>query len=163
VATSTRSTASGGRWASPGLWLRILKIAAAAAVCFVAGTAGALTGFLQRTAARVARNDPGEVKAASSQLTAPQSGKPVDILMIGSDRRVGQPDLGARSDTLLVVRLDSQTVSISMLSVPRDLLGVPINDLVDIDFDGSKQIVNKLGGAYLMIDARCSNNTATDD
>jgi LCP family protein required for cell wall assembly len=176
------------------LWLRVLKIVVVAVICFVAVSAGALTGFLQRTAAQVARNDPGEVRAAASQLTPPRSGKPVDILIIGSDRRVGQPDLGARSDTLLLVRLDPQTGSVSMLSVPRDLmvdipgygtnkinaaysfggarlalevvrqlLGVPINDFVDINFDGFKQVVNKLGGAYLMIDRRYYNNTAVTD
>ncbi len=191
MATYKRYTARGGRRASPVLWTRVLGIAVVAVVCFVAATAGALTGFLQRTAGQVARNDPGEVKAAASQLTAPRSGKPVDILIIGSDRRAGQPDLGARSDTLLLVRLDPRTGSVSMLSVPRDLLvtipgygqnkinaayslggarlalevvrhllGVPINDFVDIDFDGFKQVVNKLGGAYLMIDRRYYNNTA---
>ena len=194
MATYTRYTTSGGRSASPVLWLRVLKIVVVAVICFVAVSAGALTGFLQRTAAQVARNDPGEVKAASTQLTAPRSGKSVDILIIGSDRRVGQPDLGARSDTLLLVRLDPQTGSISMLSVPRDLLvpipgygqnkinaaysfggarlalevvrdllGVPINDFVDVNFDGFKQVVDKLGGAYLMIDRRYYNNTAVTD
>ena len=194
MATYTRYTARGRRGASHVLWLRVLEIVVVAVVCFVAVSAGALTGFLQRTAAQVARNDPGEVKAAASQLTAPRSGKPVDILIIGSDRRVGQADLGARSDTLLLVRLDPQTGSISMLSVPRDLmvdipgygtdkinaayslggarlslevvhhlLGVPINDFVDINFDGFKQVVNKLGGAYLMIDRRYYNNTAVTD
>ena len=194
MATYKRYTVRGGRAASPALWVRVLQIVVVAVVCFVAVTAGALTGFLQHTAAQVARNDPGEVKAAASQLTAPRSGKPVDVLIIGSDRRAGQPDLGARSDTLLVVRLDPRTGSVSMLSVPRDLLvtipghgqnkinaayslggarlalevvhrllGVPINHFVDIDFDGFKQVVNRLGGAYLMIDRRYSNDTAITD
>ena len=110
-------------------------------------------------------------------------------MIIGSD---GAPvRQGARSDTLMVVRLDPQTGSISMLSVPRDLLvtipgygpnkinaaysfggarlslevakqplGIPINDFIVINFDGFKQVVNKVGGAYLMIDHRYYNNTA---
>ena len=160
-------------------------------VCFVAVTAGMMVGFLQRTAAQVGRNDPQEVQAARSQLAASLPGKPLNILILGSDRRAGQPYLGARSDTLLVVRLDPQTGSISMLSVPRDLmvtipgygpnkinaaysfggaklslevvkqlLGIPINDFIDINFDGFIRVINKLGGAYLMIDRGYYNNTA---
>jgi anionic cell wall polymer biosynthesis LytR-Cps2A-Psr (LCP) family protein len=143
--------------------------------CF---TAGVLSAWLQRTVAQVARNDPAEVAAASKQLTVALPSQPVDILVIGSDRRVGQPDLGARSDTLMVVRLDPGTGSISMLSIPRDLqvdipgyglnkinaaysfggarlavqtvkqlLDVPINDFVDLNFDGFRTVVDRLGGA----------------
>jgi LCP family protein required for cell wall assembly len=160
-------------------------------VCFVAVTAGMMVGFLQRTAAQVGRNDRQEVQAAGPQLAASLPGKPLDILVLGSDRRAGQPYLGARSDTLLLVRLDPLTGSISMLSVPRDLLvtipgygpdkinaayslggaklslevvkqllGVPVNDFIDINFDGFEQVINKLGGAYLMIDRGYHNDTA---
>ena len=189
--TYTRYTA-GGRRASPGgLWLRVTKMFVLALVVFLAATAGALTGFLQRTAAQVAKNDPAEVQAAKPQLAATKPGKPITILILGSDRRVHQTYLGARSDTLLLVRLDPTTGSISMLSVPRDLmvdipgygqnkinaayslggaklalevtkrlLGVPINDFVDINFAGFEQVIDKLGGAYLMIDRGYYNNTA---
>ncbi len=150
--------------------------------------------WLQRTAAQVAHNDPAEVKAARQQLSPVLPSRPLDILIIGSDRRVGQADLGARSDTLMVVRLDPQTNSISMLSVPRDLqvdipgfglnkinaayslggarlavetvkqvLGIPINDFIDVNFEGFIKVVDKLGGAYLMVDRRYYNNTAVTD
>ncbi len=189
--TYTRYTAAAAPARRGSLWLRVTKIFVIAVVCFVAVTAGVLIGWLQSTAAQVARNDPQEVQAAKSQLTHAQPGKPLTILVLGSDRRAGQPSLGARSDTLLLVRLDPESGSISMLSVPRDLLvtipgygqnkinaaysfggaklalevtkrllGVPINDFVDIDFDGFKQVINKLGGAYLMIDRGYYNNTA---
>ncbi len=156
--------------------------------CF---SAGVLSAWLQRTAAQVARNDPTEVKAASHQLTVALPSQPVDILIIGSDRRVGQADLGARSDTLMVVRLNPVSGSISMLSIPRDLqvdipgyglnkvnaaysfggaklavqtvkqvLGIPINDFIDLNFDGFREVVDRLGGAYLMVDRRYYNNTA---
>ena len=45
----------------------------------------------------------------------------------------------------------------------RQVLGIPIDHFIDIDFDGFEDVVNKLGGAYLMIDTRYYNNTATDD
>ena len=189
--TYTRYTAGPAPAAQQSLWLRVLKIFVLALVCFAALTAGVLAGFLQHTAAQVARNDPKEVQAARPQLAAAKPGKPIDILILGSDRRAGQPYLGARSDTLIVVRLDPRTGSISMLSVPRDLLvdipgygqnkinaayslggaklslevvkrllGVPINDFIDINFNGFEQVINQLGGAYLMIDHRYFNNTA---
>ncbi len=190
--TYTRYTA-GEDTARGNLWLRVTKAFVVAVVCFVAVTAGMMVGFLQRTAAQVGKNDPQEVRSARPQLAAALPGKPLDILVLGSDRRAGQPYLGARSDTLLLVRLDPQTRSISMLSVPRDLmvtipgygtnkinaayslggaklslevvkqlLGVPVNDFVDINFNGFEQVINKLGGAYLMIDRGYYNNTARD-
>jgi LCP family protein required for cell wall assembly len=171
--------------------LRVLKWIGLVAVCLVVAAVGALGLWLQHTAAQVAHNDPAEVKAAKQQLSPVLPSGPVNILIIGSDRRVHQADVGARSDTLVVVRLDPQTNSISMLSVPRDLrvdipgfglnkinaayslggakltvetvkqlLGVPINDFIDVNFEGFIKVVDKLGGAYLMVDHRYYNNTA---
>ena len=171
--------------------LRGLKWVGLVAVCLVVAAVGALGLWLQHTAAQVAHNDPAEVKAAKQQLSPVLPSGPVNILIIGSDRRVHQADVGARSDTLMVVRLDPQTNSISMLSVPRDLrvdipgfglnkinaayslggakltvetvkqlLGVPINDFIDVNFEGFIKVVDKLGGAYLMVDHRYYNNTA---
>ena len=171
--------------------LRVLKWIGLVAVCLVVAAVGALGLWLQHTAAQVAHNDPAEVKAAKQQLSPVLPSVPVNILIIGSDRRVHQADVGARSDTLMVVRLDPQTNSISMLSVPRDLrvdipgfglnkinaayslggakltvetvkqlLGVPINDFIDVNFEGFIKVVDKLGGAYLMVDHRYYNNTA---
>ena len=176
------------RWLVVAAWT-VVALAACAGL-----TAGVAAAWLQRTTGQVARNNPPEVAAVRPQLAHSRPGKPVNILVLGSDRRAGDLSLGARSDTLMVVRLDPQTGSISMLSVPRDLrveipgygltkinaayayggaalslrvtkrlLGIPINDFVDIDFDGFKQVVNKLGGAYLMIDRRYYNDTAVTD
>ncbi len=189
--TYSRYTAGPLRAPRRPRWLQVLKLSVLALVVCACFTAGVLSAWLQRTAAQVARNDPAEVKAASKQLTVAQPSQPVDILIIGSDRRVGQPDLGARSDTLMVVRLDPETGSISMLSVPRDLqvdipgyglnkinaaysyggakltvqtvkqvLGIPINDFIDLNFDGFRKVVDRLGGAYMMVDRRYYNDTA---
>jgi LCP family protein required for cell wall assembly len=157
-------------------------------------TAGVAASWLQKTAAQVVHNDPAEVRSASGQLSPVLPSQPLNVLIIGSDRRLGQPSVGARSDTLIVVRLDPKTKSISMLSVPRDLLvdipgygpnkinaaysyggaklslevvkhllGVPINDFIDVNFEGFVGVVDKLGGSYLMIDHRYYNNTAVTD
>lgn len=47
------------------------------------------------------------------------SGTPVNILVLGSDQRPGE---SARADTILVLRVDGGTRTISQLSIPRDTL-----------------------------------------
>ena len=190
----TRYAADPARTPRAPRWLRLLKLVVLVLVVSVALTAGVAASWLERTAAQVVQNDPAEVRSASKQLSPALPSQPVDILVIGSDRRTGQPDVGARSDTLMVVRLDPQAGTISMLSVPRDLqveipgyglnkinaaysfggakltvqtvkqvLGIPINDFIDVDFTGFVRVVDKLGGTYLMIDRGYDNNTAVTD
>lgn len=43
------------------------------------------------------------------------------ILLMGLDRRPGETGLGYRTDTMLLLSLDSRTQDIGMLSIPRDL------------------------------------------
>src|SRR5881227_1878943 len=62
-------------------------------------------------------------RAAAKRLDAAIPGQPTIALVIGTDRRKGfQADLTGRSDTLILVRADPTTKSISMLSFPRDLI-----------------------------------------
>ena len=75
------------------------------------------------------------VAQAKSALQHPLPDKPVDILLLGVDH-AGPGDPG-RSDSQILVRLDPQTETISMLSLPRDLQ-------VDIPGVGT----NKLNAAY---------------
>ena len=65
-------------------------------------------------------------KRAAKDLDVALPGQPTTALIIGTDKRRGPEaaDTG-RSDTLMLVRADPRTDSISMLSFPRDLL-VPI-------------------------------------
>ena len=68
------------------------------------------------------------VKRAEQDLDeVPPASHPTTALVLGYDRRRYGPErnLPARSDTILLVRADPQTQSISLLSFPRDLL-VPI-------------------------------------
>lgn len=46
--------------------------------------------------------------------------KPFYMLLIGSDKREGNEDMGARSDTNIVVRVDPQENRVTMVSIPRD-------------------------------------------
>ncbi len=123
------------------------------------------------------------VTQTQKELRPALPGKPMNILLIGSDK--SGPDDPGRSDTQILVRLDPQTKSISMFSVPRDLrvlipdhgydkmntayayggpalavktfsalTGLPINHFVEINFAGFWHVVNILGGVYIPIDHR---------
>jgi len=50
-----------------------------------------------------------------------QTGKATTFLILGSDRRSADPSQGARSDTMILMRIDPQREAISLLSIPRDL------------------------------------------
>jgi LCP family protein required for cell wall assembly len=58
---------------------------------------------------------------APGTITAPPSGKPQTLLLVGSDRRYGDPRGDARSDTLMLLRLDPKQNATTVLSIPRDL------------------------------------------
>jgi len=169
-------------------WVSVLRIVGLVLVIVVSFGAGTALGWLQRTVAEVAQNDPMAVARTKPHLTNAVSGQPVNILILGSDRRekskVDQ-STSARSDSIIVLRLDPHSGTISMLSIPRDLrvdipgygmdkinsaytyggpalavetvtqlTGLKINDFIDINFLGFVALVNKLGGAFLMVDHR---------
>jgi polyisoprenyl-teichoic acid--peptidoglycan teichoic acid transferase len=54
-------------------------------------------------------------------ITPPPSGKPQTLLLVGSDRRYGDARGDARSDTLMLIRLDPKQNATTVLSIPRDL------------------------------------------
>ena len=67
-----------------------------------------------------------DVKQAQKQLNVSRPGHAAIALVIGYDKRLGTDasDI-SRSDTVMMIRADPATNTISMLSIPRDL-GVPI-------------------------------------
>jgi LCP family protein required for cell wall assembly len=196
VAEYTRYTATLKPRRKRRLWVSILWWVGVVLVVAVSMGAGMAFGWLSRTVAEVETRNQKTVTAARHELTQTVPGKPVTVLLIGSDRRevLGAADVG-RSDTLIVVRLDPGTKRISMLSIPRDLrveipgygldrinaayslggakegpalalktvkqlTGLQINDFIDINFRGFIRVVDKLGGAFIMVDRRYYNDTA---
>jgi LCP family protein required for cell wall assembly len=116
--------------------VRLLALTVVAAL----GLSGGLAwGWLSRTAAHLQTNAPLVVKQTKRVLATPSPpGQPVNILLMGSDQRAGAgASSGGRSDTMLLVRIDPQAGTISMLSLPRDLW-------VDIPGYGK----NRLNAAY---------------
>jgi LCP family protein required for cell wall assembly len=93
----------------------------AAAVVVIGATAAttAVAGLLQ---VNTLVNDLGGTPALKTdQVTLPTPGKPQTILIIGSDHRAGEPFNAANTDTMLLVRLNSSSSTINVLSIPRDL------------------------------------------
>jgi LCP family protein required for cell wall assembly len=127
-----------------------------------------------------------------NNIAEAQPGKPQTILLIGSDKRAkGARDFGggARSDTLILVRLDPGRKRTAMLSLPRDLrveipghgtdkinaayslggaaltlktvkqlTGLSINHVVNVDFGGFREAVDTVHCVYVDIDRRYFND-----
>lgn len=126
-------------------------------------------------------------------LLTPRNGTFINYLLVGSDTREGadpsSPDYGGigdtaettgrRSDTIMIMHIDTRDSSISLTSIPRDLwidipgqgtnrinaaysfgaptlldtvqtsLGIPINHYVEVDFNSFKAIVSAIAGVEL--------------
>lgn len=87
-------------------------------------TAGGAYLWFHQTVADIAARTPGVVKAERS-LDIPVANEPATALVLGYDHRAGEAPGPSRSDTMMLIRADPSTKSISLLSFPRDLL-VPI-------------------------------------
>lgn len=164
-----------------------VKLIGVAVVVAALAAPGLALGWANGTVSGIAHGTPEQetvVKNTMAELRPALPGRPMNILLIGSDKSKIPGDLG-RSDTQILVRLDPETKSISMLSVPRDLrvlipdhgydkmntaysyggpalavktfselTGLPINHFVEINFAGFWHVVNILGGVYIPIDHR---------
>jgi LCP family protein required for cell wall assembly len=103
-------------------WATVLRYVGLVLVAAVCGIAGYWWGWLDSTVAQVSENNQGAVTAAEGVLIKEvEEGDPINILVLGSDRRDDIPDDPGRSDTMMLLRLDPEMKSISMFSVPRDL------------------------------------------
>jgi len=92
-----------------------------AAVVVIGASAGttAVAGLLQVSSlvSDISIN-PG---ISSQQITLPAAGAPQTLLLIGSDHRAGEPFRTSNTDTMLLVRLDTKSSTINVMSIPRDL------------------------------------------
>jgi len=115
---------------------------------------------------------------------APPAGEPVNILLLGSDRRPGESE-PSRTDAVIIARVDPIRHRVALLSLPRDLiveipgygqtrinaanvwgeiysepgggialarktvsnlLGIPIDHVIYIDFEGYIGMIDSIGG-----------------
>src|SRR5436190_12230010 len=103
--------------------------------------------YLHQSVAEVRAHTPDVVKA-QKQLQVPYPGQAAIALVVGSDHRyTKEGDLEARSDTIMLLRADPQTKTISMLSFPRDLI-------VDVHCPGHAVVRDRINSAYSRCGAR---------
>lgn len=104
-----------------GSWWRI-ALAAVVVIGFAAG-ATAVAGLLQVKNVVDTLNKGNKGLTGISQLTLPAYGKPETILLIGADHRYneGGGPIG-NTDTMMLVRINDNSSTINLLSVPRDLM-----------------------------------------
>ena len=178
-------------------WLlgRILFWLATGILVVVLGGVSGIYLWLHEDVVAAVQAHSADVKSAKRFLgDVPPPGHAAIALVIGYDHRANEgAGTPSRSDTVMLLRTDPATKSISMLSFPRDLvvevhcpgrpsfaakingaysacgakgtvqtvhdlIGLPINYLVTVNFRGFKEVVNKLGGVWIDVDRRYFNS-----
>jgi LCP family protein required for cell wall assembly len=108
-----------------GFLRRLLLGTLVSATSLVLAVAGGSYLYFHQSVASVRAHTPEVVKASKS-LDVPVANKAAIALVIGYDHRAGvESDRPSLSDTLMLIRADPSTKTISLLSFPRDL-DVPI-------------------------------------
>jgi LCP family protein required for cell wall assembly len=103
-----------------GLWKRY--VIGAVLILAAAAAATSVTAFNEVD--KITKAFGGNLPGVQGELADAAAGKPQTILLIGSDKRAkGARDAnsGARSDTMILVRLDPGKRATALLSLPRDL------------------------------------------
>src|SRR5919198_2689626 len=105
----------------PGLWKKLLI--GAFLVIFASAGATSVAAFHEVDKVVEALNQGPELKLGH-ELAQTDPGKPQTLMILGSDRRPKnnvEGGSGARSDTIMLVRLDPAKDATAIMSLPRDL------------------------------------------
>ena len=82
-------------------------------------------------------------------VSIPGFGAPQTLLLIGSDHRAGEPYREANTDTMMLMRIDDNSQTINVLSIPRDLqVQIPSGGTT---FTGKLNEAYKFGGPNLLL------------
>jgi LCP family protein required for cell wall assembly len=120
---------------------RVVGWFAAFVVIVAVGLLGGAYLYFHESVAQI-RAHSTDVKTAQKRLSIPLPGQAAIALVIGYDFRAGDGEgASSRSDTLMLLRADPQTKSVSMMSLPRDLV-------VDVICPGRGQTRQKINYAY---------------
>lgn len=176
----------------PGLG--IVKKAALAGLLIVLLTAGTVASAALLEVDElvgIVQTEGQAIPGVKNVLDDVPDGGPQTVLVIGSDLRYRDRGVkgAARSDTLILVRLDPDRGVTAVMSIPRDLkaqiplpdggrgtdkinaaysiggpnttlrtvrnlLGIPINHIVEVNFNGFQRAVNRLRCVYVDVDRR---------
>lgn len=170
-------------------------LASLAVVMFVA--AGTATAGLLEVQNFVDDLSKGQkLDLAPGVISTAEVGRPQTILLLGSDKRFKAGKNDARSDTIMLVRLDADATGTTVMNIPRDLkaqiplpggrlatekinasyayggpgltakvvknlLGIPINHVVNVNFGGFRRAVDYIKCVYADIDRRYFNDNST--
>jgi polyisoprenyl-teichoic acid--peptidoglycan teichoic acid transferase len=131
----------------PGLWKRLLL--GGVLVIFAAAGATAVAAFHEVDKVVKALELGPELRLGKERLAETDPGEPQTLMILGSDRRPKnnvEGAGGARSDTIMLVRLDPDKDATAILSLPRDLK-------VEIPGHGTDKInaAYELGGPKLTL------------
>lgn len=167
-------------------WWRFTLASVLIVAVSAAATATSVLLYLDSIAHALSHNNVLNNKLQKA-LAEVHPGEPENILILGSDKRAGEEfeeDPG-RSDTTILLRLDPDTNTISVMSIPRDLkveipgygtgkfneaysvggpkmtlqvvkelTGLRINHVVNVDFLGFVRAVDAIGCVYTDVDRR---------
>jgi LCP family protein required for cell wall assembly len=111
--------------------LRVLLAGGVVLVVVAAIVARTIQGEAELIVNSFAKNTP-EAEETRAALSDVERGKPQTVLLIGDDSR--KDEVGQRSDTMILLRLDPDAKATTMLSLPRDLA---------VDVGGSTQKLNE--------------------
>ena len=168
---------------------------AAAGVISLAAVATATASLLEVQSFVDDLNTGQKLKVGPGVLSTADVGSPQTILLLGSDRRFKAGRKDARSDTIMLVRLDADASGTAVMNIPRDLkaaiplpggrmvtekinasyalggpalttkvvknlLGIPINHVVNVNFGGFHKAVDYIKCVYTDIDRRYFNDNS---
>ncbi len=106
----------------PGLWKRVLL---GSFLCiFAAAAATSVAAFHEVDKIVSALDENPELKLGKNTLAITDPGQPQTLLILGSDQRPKnnvEGGSGARSDTIMLVRLNPHKEATAIMSLPRDL------------------------------------------
>ena len=106
----------------PGIWKRM--VLGCFLIVFASAGATSVAGFHEIDKVVGYINEGHEIKLGRGKLAETDPGDPQTLLLLGSDRRPknnAEGAGGARSDTIMLVRLDPGKKATAVLSLPRDL------------------------------------------
>ena len=101
-------------------WPWVVGSIGALAVIAVLAVVGYGYWYVQDTVTAITKSSDKQQQEAQDGLAVATVNEPITALVIGEDRRPGQGP--GRSDTMMLMRVDPRTKTISMLSFPRDLV-----------------------------------------
>jgi LCP family protein required for cell wall assembly len=125
----------GRRLAGFFLWLVVIVLMVSG------GAAGGLYLYGHDFAAATQPHSKAVRKAAKHGLAYVAPGKPAVALVLGTDHRYQDGKAPGRSDTMMLIRTDPASHTVSMLSFPRDLA-------VEVHCPGHAPFVDKINVAY---------------